>query len=51
MSNTTVKAVRMDNDLIVLIFQLCEKENRNFSNMAETLLKEAVYNRSKKIKK
>ena len=51
MSKTTVKAVRMDNDLIVTIFALCEKENHNFSNMAETLLKEAVLNRANKSKK
>ena len=41
---TIVKTISLDKDLISLIEHLAELENRNFSNMVETLLKKQVKN-------
>lgn len=42
---TTVKAIRMEESLVNAINDLAKEQNRNFSNMAETLLMRAVENK------
>lgn len=37
-------ALRIDQDLYKKILQLAKDENRNFSNMTETILKKTIYN-------
>ena len=39
---TVVKSVRMRKKLSDIIFKMAKKENRNFSNMCETLLIKAL---------
>lgn len=40
--NTTPKTVRLRNDLIIALEKKCVDENRNFSNLVETLLLEKL---------
>jgi hypothetical protein len=45
--NTVVKAVRMKSELANKIERMAQEENRNFSNMAETILLNALENGNK----
>lgn len=47
-NETVLKALRMKADLVEEIERIAEKENRNFSNMVNTMLMNAVdYGKSK----
>ncbi len=48
MAETIVKAVRMSIESYQEIQKLADKENRNFSNMCDTLLKESLKQKIKK---
>ena len=48
MSAKALKGIRLDDETIKEIQKLAEIENRNFSNMLETLVKEAL--RKRKLK-
>ncbi|WP_306012913.1 MULTISPECIES: ribbon-helix-helix protein, CopG family [unclassified Allomuricauda] len=41
-SNTRIKSLRLDKDVIRKVEELAERENRNFTNMVETILKNEV---------
>jgi hypothetical protein len=43
--NTTVKTIRMSLELAQNIDKMAKEQNRNFSNMAETLLINAINQR------
>jgi hypothetical protein len=43
-NKTTLKSIRMNSDLANAIECMALQENRNFSNMAETLLMKAIDN-------
>ena len=40
--DTTVKSVRLTNDMIKELYQIAKAQNRNFSNLIETLLIEIL---------
>ncbi|MEQ9217832.1 MAG: ribbon-helix-helix protein, CopG family [Cyclobacteriaceae bacterium] len=45
-SEKILKAVRMDADMVDRIQEMAEKQNRNFSNMVKTILRESLNNES-----
>ena len=40
-------SLRLDEDLVQEIEKIAETENRNFSNMVETILKKEIFKRTK----